>query len=309
MTTMLCIGTTASIGQHVVDIAVSKGTDRSKRNAGCIPRNQSTKENRGTETFSIPRFGRCAGAQPHVTTGFTVPMQVRVACKTARNQSVSGGVCWDDRQKARLQRDLPGPHRARPRNLCRSACHSRNARSSPRRSRLPRAWRDYGAHSPRISEPLRRGRAFRDRLRGGVGGRRPARAEPHSAQRSGCVKLKLDENIPQSAAARLAALGYDVDTVLDEQLGGRSDEDVWAAAQAEGRLLVTHDLDFADTRKFEPGQHAGVLIVRLPDSEQWRVGDHLVGWFSDPDARTWERCMVIATPRKVRVVRGATTQR
>jgi predicted nuclease of predicted toxin-antitoxin system len=44
------------------------------------------------------------------------------------------------------------------------------------------------------------------------------------------VKLKLDENIPQSAATRLTALGYDVDSVLDEKLGGRSDEDVWAAA-------------------------------------------------------------------------------
>jgi predicted nuclease of predicted toxin-antitoxin system len=107
----------------------------------------------------------------------------------------------------------------------------------------------------------------------------------------------------------LAALGYDVDTVLDEQLGGRSDHDVWAAAQAEGRFLVTHDLDFSDTRKFEPGKHAGVLIVRLPDSEQWRVGDHLVGWFSDVDVRTWERCMVVATLRKVRVVRGATVKR
>lgn len=59
------------------------------------------------------------------------------------------------------------------------------------------------------------------------------------------MKLKLDENIPQSAATRLAGLGYDVDTVLDERLGGRSDEDVWAAAQAEGRFLVTHDLDRA----------------------------------------------------------------
>ena len=68
---------------------------------------------------------------------------------------------------------------------------------------------------------------------------------------------------------------------------------------------MTHDLDFSDTRKFEPGRHAGVLIVRLPDSAQWRVGDHLVGWFSDPDARTWER-WVVATLRKVRVVRGAT---
>jgi predicted nuclease of predicted toxin-antitoxin system len=122
------------------------------------------------------------------------------------------------------------------------------------------------------------------------------------------LKLKLDENIPQSAT-RLAALGYDVDTVLDEQLGGRSDEDVRAAAQAEDCLLVTHDLDFSHTRKFEPGEHASVLLVRLPDSEQWRVGDHLVGWFSDPDARTWEQCMVVATLRKVRVARGATHQR
>ncbi len=43
---------------------------------------------------------------------------------------------------------------------------------------------------------------------------------------------KLDDTIRQSAATRLAALGYDVDTVLDDELGGRSDEDVWAAAQA-----------------------------------------------------------------------------
>ena len=49
--------------------------------------------------------------------------------------------------------------------------------------------------------------------------------------------------------------------------------------------------------------------MRLPDSEQWRVGDHLVAWFSDSDARTWKRCMVVATVRKVRVVRGATAER
>ncbi|HWZ88628.1 MAG TPA: DUF5615 family PIN-like protein [Polyangiaceae bacterium] len=82
------------------------------------------------------------------------------------------------------------------------------------------------------------------------------------------MKLKLDENLPESAATRLAALGYDVDTALAEQLGGRNDDDVWAAAQAEGRFLVTHDLDFSDARRFRPGSHAGVLIVRLPDSEQ-----------------------------------------
>ncbi|HMI85971.1 MAG TPA: DUF5615 family PIN-like protein [Polyangiaceae bacterium] len=117
------------------------------------------------------------------------------------------------------------------------------------------------------------------------------------------MRLKLDENIARSVAPRLAALGFDVDTVLDEHLGGRSDEDVWAAAQAEGRFLVTQDLDFSDVRKFRPGTHAGALIVRLPDSEQWRVADHLVAWFSAPDARSWSRCFVVATVHKVRVLR------
>jgi hypothetical protein len=37
------------------------------------------------------------------------------------------------------------------------------------------------------------------------------------------VKLKLDENLPASAAPRLAALCDDVHTVLDESLGGKHD--------------------------------------------------------------------------------------
>jgi hypothetical protein len=37
------------------------------------------------------------------------------------------------------------------------------------------------------------------------------------------VKLKLDENLPASAAPRLAALGYAVHTVLDESLVGKQD--------------------------------------------------------------------------------------
>jgi predicted nuclease of predicted toxin-antitoxin system len=118
------------------------------------------------------------------------------------------------------------------------------------------------------------------------------------------LRLKLDENLPTSVVPRLAALGFDVDTVLDENLGGRSDDTVWAAAQSEQRFLVTQDLDFSDARRFAPGTHAGVLIVRLPDSEQWRVADHLVAWFSDVDARTWAGCLVVATPHKVRVSRS-----
>jgi hypothetical protein len=48
------------------------------------------------------------------------------------------------------------------------------------------------------------------------------------------------------------------------------------------------------------------VLLRLPDSEQWHIADFLVGWFSQPDARTWRRCFVVATATKVRVRRPAT---
>lgn len=115
------------------------------------------------------------------------------------------------------------------------------------------------------------------------------------------MKIKLDENLPVTAASRLASLGLDVDTASDEGLCGHNDEDVWSAAQREGRFLVTQDLDFSDSRKFAPGTHHGLLIVRLPDADQWRVGDYLVGWFSLPEATTWSGAVVVATPTKIRV--------
>jgi predicted nuclease of predicted toxin-antitoxin system len=79
------------------------------------------------------------------------------------------------------------------------------------------------------------------------------------------MKIKLDENMPAGLAAELRSLGHEVDTVPEEQLGGRDDTTVWSAAQASGRFFITQDLDFSDVRKFEPGNHHGILLVpRLP---------------------------------------------
>ncbi|WP_436611369.1 DUF5615 family PIN-like protein [Sorangium sp. So ce1024] len=67
------------------------------------------------------------------------------------------------------------------------------------------------------------------------------------------MRIKLDENLPSSLVEALAQLGHDVDSVPQERLQGSSDPDIWAAAQAEGRFLVTQDLDFSDVRQFAPG--------------------------------------------------------
>ena len=77
------------------------------------------------------------------------------------------------------------------------------------------------------------------------------------------MKIKLDENLPDRLVPELATLGHDVDTVRGEQLTGQSDSQVWEAAQAADRFLITQDLDFSDVRRYIPGTHRGLLLVRL----------------------------------------------
>ncbi len=63
------------------------------------------------------------------------------------------------------------------------------------------------------------------------------------------MKIKLDENLPDRLVAVLTGLGHNVDTVRTEQLTGSADPDVWSAAQADPRFLITQDLDFSDVRR------------------------------------------------------------
>jgi len=115
------------------------------------------------------------------------------------------------------------------------------------------------------------------------------------------MKIKLDENIPFSLSTRLAALGHDVDSVPEEGLTGYPDTAVWSGAQASGRFLVTQDLDFSDVRRFSPGAHAGILLVRLKRPGRKALIER-VGWiFRTCDVESWCGCFVVATEVKVRV--------
>jgi hypothetical protein len=120
------------------------------------------------------------------------------------------------------------------------------------------------------------------------------------------VNIKLDENLPEALVQTLGELGHDVDTVRIEQLKGSSDNRVWQAAQDASRFLITQDLDFSDLRRFEPGTHHGLLVVRLPHPGRAALLDRVTALFRNEDAASWARCFVVATDRKVRVRRPTT---
>jgi hypothetical protein len=117
------------------------------------------------------------------------------------------------------------------------------------------------------------------------------------------VKIKLDENLPHALVQHLVGLGHDVDSVREEGLVGRDDADVWGAAQSTGRFLITQDLDFSDERKYTPGSHAGVLLVRLPRPGRLALFERVSALFETEDVEGWFGCIVSATPTKLRVRR------
>jgi predicted nuclease of predicted toxin-antitoxin system len=120
------------------------------------------------------------------------------------------------------------------------------------------------------------------------------------------MKIKLDENLPRAVASRLVAMGHDAQTVVEEGIAGKADLQVWEAAQREGRFLITQDMHFSDARRFAPGTHEGILLVRL-HAPNWRaLVARLEKLFAREDVAGWARCFVVATEHKVRARRAVT---
>lgn len=119
------------------------------------------------------------------------------------------------------------------------------------------------------------------------------------------MRIKLDENIPARLARDLSDLGHDIETVVGEGLTGGDDGHIWQAVQRETRFLVTQDLDFSDIRRFAPGTHAGLLLVRLREPGRKALAQAVRRVFSSQTAADLNGCFVVITETKLRVLRPA----
>ena len=117
------------------------------------------------------------------------------------------------------------------------------------------------------------------------------------------MRIKLDENMPGRLATSLSGIGNDIETVYSEKLSGVKDEELWSLAQDEGRLLITQDLDFSDTRRFQPGSHHGIILVRLRRPGREALFSKVMELFRAEDVGRWQGCFVVVTDRKIRIHR------
>jgi predicted nuclease of predicted toxin-antitoxin system len=85
------------------------------------------------------------------------------------------------------------------------------------------------------------------------------------------VRFKVDENLPIEIAELLRASGHDAVTVLEQHHGGSPDAELALLCQAENRVLVTLDMDFADIRAYPPSAFPGFVVLRLGHQDKPHV--------------------------------------
>jgi hypothetical protein len=86
------------------------------------------------------------------------------------------------------------------------------------------------------------------------------------------VTITLDENLPERLVAALIA-------------------------------LITQDLDFSDARRYRPGTHAGLLLLRLAQPGREGLRARVTAIFSTEAVEKWRGCIVVATDHEIRIRR------
>ena len=85
------------------------------------------------------------------------------------------------------------------------------------------------------------------------------------------MRFKIDENLPDEAAAVLASAGHDATTVGQQGRSGAPDETLAELCRNENRALVTLDTDFADIRTYPPAEYPGLVVLRTARQDRRSV--------------------------------------
>jgi predicted nuclease of predicted toxin-antitoxin system len=120
------------------------------------------------------------------------------------------------------------------------------------------------------------------------------------------ARLKVDEDLPRQIAEALNARGHDARTVLEQGWNGASDDVLWRRIQAEGRWLVTADKGFADLRRYAPGCHAGVILLRSAEENRRSYLELAAIAFEQLNLEQIAGAVVVVTHRGIRIRRSPT---
>jgi predicted nuclease of predicted toxin-antitoxin system len=89
------------------------------------------------------------------------------------------------------------------------------------------------------------------------------------------MKFVLDMGLAQSTARYLQARGHDAVHLRDQGLQRLPDAQIIQKARAEGRIILTHDLDFSRLVAISQSRLPSVITFRLKDMRPAQVNRYL----------------------------------
>ena len=122
------------------------------------------------------------------------------------------------------------------------------------------------------------------------------------------MRVKLDENLGRSHVLLLLEFGHEADRVHDQGLSGATDAVVWERVCAEKRFFITLDLDFADVRKYSPGAHPGILLLRTRNRSRSTVLNVLRRVLDEQALDKLIACLSVADETNTRIRRSSETE-
>jgi len=117
------------------------------------------------------------------------------------------------------------------------------------------------------------------------------------------LKIKLDENLPESLADIFGQHGHEAITVKREGLSGTQDYPLFEIVKSEGRLFVTLDLHFSDIRIYPPGTHNGIIVLRTKSKGRNTVNRMLQSLLQEIDIETLDGALAIVGEKRIRIRR------
>jgi predicted nuclease of predicted toxin-antitoxin system len=115
------------------------------------------------------------------------------------------------------------------------------------------------------------------------------------------VKFLLDMGLARSTATFLRIQGYDAVHLREEGLRRLEDHEIIEKARAEGRVILTHDLDFGRIVALSRSHLPSVITFRLNDMRPAQVNHYLVEVLANFAGKLEAGALVSVNERGIRV--------
>ena len=115
------------------------------------------------------------------------------------------------------------------------------------------------------------------------------------------MKFLADMGVSPRVVKELLRKGHDAVHLQEHGLGRMTDPEILQKAREEGRILLTHDLDFGELLAVSGGKLPSVIIFRLKDMRASNVSLHLVNLLKQQNELLEQGAIFSVTERKVRI--------